>query len=234
MNILKKWLTLILATFLFVSNISTKALANVSNQNRNFEISKGMNENQVVITENGKSFILESFSKSGYKYINLYDDSNNLISSDVIKFSDFKENQDSNHSEQLLNNTAYRSNGNGTKENPYKFCTPGKVTYKTSKLSYSQILGMAGATISAVNITKAIMSLTGIAAASFHSTAGKTLIVELVSVLGSNNSNIWLSKHGVKLKFRSNCTLQNYVDGAWGDNEWFYGESESIVGHSRY
>lgn len=232
MNTLKKSLTLILATILCILNISTTAFASNPNQNQDFEISKGMNDNQIVIKENGKSFTLESFSESGYKYINLYDGSNNLISSDVIHFSDFKNFQDSNSSNRLLSGAAYSTSG--TKDNPSKYCTPGKITHTSSRLSYSQIIGMVGATVSAVTITKAIISLTGIATLNFNSTAGKALISELLNILGSNNSHNWLSNHGIILSIRIDCKLQNYVDGAWGDDEWFYGESARLVGHSTY
>lgn len=210
------------------------AFASNVDENQTFEITEGKNENQIIITENGESFVLETFVESGIKYINLYDSSNNLISSDSISFSEFKTLRELNSSDQLLNASTYNSKGSGTKKDTYKYCTPGKVKYIKDKLSYAQIAGMAGSALSAVTIVKAIATLSNIAIFDFTSTAGKALVAEVINILSSNNSSNWLSKHGVNLKFKTTCTLQNYKDGAWGDNEWFYVESVSLQNFSKY
>lgn len=229
MKKMKKLISLVLAFIMvFASNISV--FANKSNDN--FRILKGEYDNEIIVIENEKKSIIKYGYDNGKFKTYLYDDNNTLIK----VYEDLSEEIDM-ESSNFFNNigeSIYRSGGDGSYSNPYKYCTPGSSRINSSNISYSQIIAMVGLAPSLASVTAAVIVLikSGIGAV-VSGLAIKEVVEFIVDIIKSHSSE-WLDKHGINLRIRSVCTLQNYKDGAWNEDIWFYGESATVSSYSQY
>ena len=128
---------------------------------------------------------------------------------------------------------ANRSNGDGTKENTYRYCIPGSKCSSEDKLSYVQILAMAGTTVTAAGVTETLMVLLAKGVFDKMSQAALNVVVQKVLEVASKESN-FLNSHGVIFRFTYVCTLINHRDGAWNEDIWFYGEEPAFTNHTFY
>lgn len=62
----------------------------------------------------------------------------------------------------------------------------------------------------------------------------KVIAGEIFSTIGSAADYTWVASHGITINLTYVCSLQHYVDNAWGDDEWFYGEQTSTVSYGKY
>lgn len=216
-------LFLLILTMLFGNTVFAygEVIQNNKNNVDNLIFLKKENPDQVIIIENGVKYILENKSNGKTFMVRLIDEDGNIVVEHKGNFDDTAF-------------TFYKSNGSGTKNDPYRFCTPGSKSTQTSKLAYGEIVSMAGAVISAAAISASIISLIqqGIGA-KVDSYAIKGLVAHVIEVVRTHNSS-WLNNHGVIIKFDNVCSLEHYVDNAWGDDEWYYGTVSIFRGFSTY
>lgn len=130
----------------------------------------------------------------------------------------------------------FKSGGNGTKNNPYKYCDPGSfASLPNTNISYSTIISLVGVAASAGTITAALIAQAG--GAAVITTSIRTQIKRsATSIAGTliGMSSSYAKKHGVRMYKRNYCTLQHYVDNAWGDDYWFYGDKVRVYRVSLY
>lgn len=205
----------------------------------------------IIIEENGDKHILKSEEENGKitTYILgendnienyfVYDYENEEFYSSITNQYISLEDEDFSTSDENfnVNNLGVRAFSRaGSKENPSRYCTPGSRTNTSSKLSYAQILGMVGAGASATTITTALVARFGLGIKGTTTSVSNIKVVasEAFSVLSSVNDRSWLANHGFVLTFNTVCVLQHYVDNAWGDDEWFYGEQVASVSYRKY
>ncbi len=128
----------------------------------------------------------------------------------------------------------FSNRGDGTKENPYVFCSPkGSSRRNDGRISYSEIVNMVGSSISVAKITAALIAYFGLGSATgleIIRRAAKTVF----AVLTTSHVGSVLHKKGIIIKTRITCSLLNYKDPAWGDDIWFWGERVSIIGYSTF
>ena len=220
-----KILVLFLLVFTMIIGSTVFAYSDIIEYNKNDSedliFLRGDNPDQIIIIENGEKYILENKTNGKNFEVTLIDENENIIFKHSGNFND-------------IGFAFYKSNGSGTKDDPYRFCTPGSKSTQKSKLSYGEILRMGGAVITAASISASIITLVqqGIGA-KIDSYAIKSLVGHVLQVVKEHNT-LWLNNHGVILKFDQVCSLEHYIDNAWGDDEWCYGLVSLYRGFSTY
>lgn len=228
----KALLSLLLAFLMvLIPNVSVLASSNESS-NDDFQILYGEYDNELIVIENGeKSFIRYGYDNGKFK-VYLYDSNNVLM--EVYEDPSSEIDMENNNFFNNVGESIYRAGGDGSRSNPYMYCTPGSARTTSSRISYSQIIGMVGMLPSLASATAALIALiksgTGAVVTAF---ALKELADFVVNVIKSS-SVTWLNQHGINVRIRLVCSLQNHKDGAWNEDIWFYGELASLTSYSRY
>lgn len=248
MKLIKKFSKVLSIFLLLLFPLQTLFTTNVHAQEKNFNIIQ--NGNDFIIEENGSKHIMKIKEEPGkitsymldendnveYYFINDYENKT-FYSSITNKYISLNDDfYDTDETFDISNSKFMAYAKPGSKENPYRYCTPGARRTESSKLSYAEILGMVGAGASAATITTALISrfILGVKVTTQVVSNMKVIGAEVFAILSSVGDHTWLANHGIAMNFTYVCSLQHYVDNAWGDNEWFYGEQVSTVSYSKY
>lgn len=111
--------------------------------------------------------------------------------------------------------------GDGTEENPYKFCTPGATTdIRSHRYSAREIADVAGNANTAAYIIIGIAALSGIPTAAF---VAINSAITFLAFLVTNSTHEFYDKIGITFNSKKVCTLQWDFDA--GEYVYFYQNS---------